>query len=49
MAIWPGPDSFFDGFFVLVVLWALVDLGAMPGEHGANRYGPNPLRPVVAV
>ena len=41
------PDNFFDGFFVLVALWALIDLGAMPGEHGANRYGPNPLRPAA--
>jgi uncharacterized membrane protein YhaH (DUF805 family) len=47
VAIWPVPDNFFDGFFVLVALWALIDLGAMPGEHGANRYGPNPLRPAV--
>jgi uncharacterized membrane protein YhaH (DUF805 family) len=31
-----------------VLIWAGVELGAMPGEMGANRYGPNPLRPVVA-
>ncbi|MDB5442046.1 MAG: hypothetical protein JWP73_422, partial [Phenylobacterium sp.] len=25
------------------------ELGAMPGEAGTNRYGPNPLRPAVAI
>jgi uncharacterized membrane protein YhaH (DUF805 family) len=44
VAIWPQPNSFFDFFFTLVVIWAAVELGAMPGEAGANRYGPNPLR-----
>jgi uncharacterized membrane protein YhaH (DUF805 family) len=47
VAVWPQPDSFFDFFFTLVVVWAAVDLGAMPGEAGTNRYGPNPLRPAV--
>ena len=48
VAVWPQPDSFFDFFFTLVLVWAAVDLGAMPGEAGANRYGPNPLRPPLA-
>jgi len=47
VAVWPQPNSFFDFFFTLVLIWAAVDLGAMRGEHGANRYGPNPLRPPV--
>ena len=47
VAIWPQPNSFFDFFFTLVVIWAAVELGAMPGEIGANRYGPNPLRPAA--
>lgn len=49
VAIWPHPDSFFDFFFTLVLIWAGVDLGAMPGEAGTNRYGPNPLKPALLV
>jgi uncharacterized membrane protein YhaH (DUF805 family) len=49
VAVWPYPDSFFDFLFALVLVWAAVELGAMPGEQGANRYGPNPLRPAQAV
>ena len=49
VAVWPQPSSFFDFFFTLVLIWAAVDLGAMPGEAGTNRYGPNPLRPPVTV
>lgn len=44
VAVWPRPESFFDFLFVLVLLWALVELGVMGGEPGTNRYGPNPLR-----
>jgi uncharacterized membrane protein YhaH (DUF805 family) len=47
VAVWPRPDSFFDFVFVAVIVWAAVELGAMPGEAGTNRYGPNPLRPAV--
>ena len=49
VAIWPRPDSFFDFLFALVLIWAGIELGAMPGEPGANRYGPNPLCPMVAI
>ncbi|MDP9103485.1 MAG: DUF805 domain-containing protein [Pseudomonadota bacterium] len=49
VAVWPRPDSFIDVFFCLVLVWAGVDLGAMPGEAGTNRYGPNPLRPPVMI
>ncbi len=49
LAVWPRPDSFFDFIFALVLIWAAIELGAMPGETGANRYGPNPLRTAVAV
>ena len=48
MAVWPRPEGFFDFLFALVVVWAVVELGVMPGETGANRYGPNPLRPAAA-
>ena len=42
--IWPLPHRFFDGIGVLIVVWAVVELGMLPGEQGANRYGPNPAR-----
>ncbi|MFC3076886.1 DUF805 domain-containing protein [Phenylobacterium terrae] len=48
VAVWPRPESFFDFLFVLVLLWALVELGVMGGEPGTNRYGPNPLRLAAA-
>ena len=46
--VWPIPRTFLDFPFSLVVLWAVVELGVMGGEQGANRYGPNPLRPAFA-
>lgn len=46
VAVWPWPDGFFDFLFALVIIWAVVELSALPGEQGANRFGPNPLRPV---
>ena len=49
VAVWPRPDNFFDFIFALVLAWAAVELGAMPGELGANRYGANPLRPMAAI
>ena len=49
VAVWPQPAGFFDFLFVVVLIWAGVELGAMPGEVGTNRHGPNPLRPLVAV
>jgi uncharacterized membrane protein YhaH (DUF805 family) len=49
VAVWPHPESFWDFFFTLVLIWALVDLAVMPGEAGTNRYGPNPLKPAVIV
>lgn len=30
--------------FVLVIVWAIVELGVLTGEQGANRFGPNPLK-----
>lgn len=44
IAVWPAPRGFLDFLFALVIVWATVELGAMPGEQGANRYGPNPLK-----
>lgn len=48
VATWPVPIGFFDFLFMLVVIWAVVELGVMGGEQGANRFGPNPLRVAVA-
>ena len=49
VAVWPQPHSFLDFPFTLVLIWAGVELGAMPGEAGANRYGPNPLRAALPI
>lgn len=43
VAVWPHPESFLDFPFFLVLVWAFVELAAMPGEQGANRYGLNPV------
>jgi uncharacterized membrane protein YhaH (DUF805 family) len=40
--VWPMPVGFFDFLFGLVLVWAVVELGVMAGEQGANRFGPNP-------
>jgi uncharacterized membrane protein YhaH (DUF805 family) len=40
--VWPAPDGFFDFVFALLLVWAAVELAAMPGEPGANRFGPPP-------
>jgi len=43
-AVWPQPVGFFDFLFAVVLIWTAVELGAMAGEQGFNRYGANPLR-----
>lgn len=48
VATWPLPVGFFDFLFMLVIIWATVELGVMGGEQGANRFGPNPLRAALA-
>jgi uncharacterized membrane protein YhaH (DUF805 family) len=48
VAVWPTPRHFLDFLFSGVVVWAIVELGVMPGEQGANRYGLNPLKPASA-
>jgi uncharacterized membrane protein YhaH (DUF805 family) len=44
IAVWPIPNTVFDFVFLLVVVWAVVELGLLSGEQGANRFGPNPGR-----
>ena len=46
--IWPHPAGFVDFLLMLVLIWAAIELGLMESEQGANRYGPNPLRPAQA-
>ena len=48
VAVWPRPVGFFDFLFGIALVWAVVELGALGGEMGANRYGPNPLRSAPA-
>lgn len=48
VGLWPYPDGAFDFLFMLVILWGVVECGVLAGEQGANRFGPNPLRPVMA-
>jgi len=48
LAVWPRPIGFFDFLFAIALIWAVVELGLMGGEQGANRFGPNPMRPVAA-
>lgn len=45
LAVWPQPVGFFDFLFGLVLIWATIELAAMPGEEGTNRFGPNPQNP----
>lgn len=40
IAVWPWPEGLVDALFLAVLVWAAVDLGAMPGRPGFNRYGP---------
>ncbi len=42
--VWPAPHGVLDFLGVIVLIWATVELAVMPGEQGANRYGPNPQR-----
>ena len=46
VAVWPQPEHFLDFVFSIVILWAIVELGVMGGEQGANRYGANPLKAI---
>ena len=42
--VWPAPDDLVDFLFVLPLVWAAVDLGGLPGEAQANRFGGPPSR-----
>ena len=47
-AMWPAPHGFASFAFTLVLIWAVVELGVMQGEDGANRFGPSPLAGAAA-
>ena len=42
LAVWPQPVGFLDFLFGMLLIWAVVELAAMPSEEGTNRFGPNP-------
>jgi uncharacterized membrane protein YhaH (DUF805 family) len=54
VSLWPAQRNLAQpGFLLLViwqfislimVVWTVVELGFLPGEQGANRFGPNPGR-----
>jgi uncharacterized membrane protein YhaH (DUF805 family) len=44
VTVWPLRFWLFDALAWLIIAWAAVELAMMPGEQGANRYGPNPAR-----
>jgi uncharacterized membrane protein YhaH (DUF805 family) len=48
VAVWTSQQNYLDFLFSLVLIWAAIELCAMPGEQGANRFGPNPLHPMAA-
>jgi uncharacterized membrane protein YhaH (DUF805 family) len=43
---WPGPASWIRYLAHLVLVVTFADLGFMPGQPGANRFGPNPVESV---
>jgi uncharacterized membrane protein YhaH (DUF805 family) len=48
VAVWNPSQTFLKFPAWMVLAWAVVELCAMPGEQGLNRFGPNPHRPVQA-
>lgn len=43
--VWPDPRPQWSVVAIPVLIWALVELALLPGEQGANRFGPSPLAP----
>jgi uncharacterized membrane protein YhaH (DUF805 family) len=41
--IWPTPHGARAVVALPMMIWAVVELGMLPGEQGANRFGPSPL------
>jgi uncharacterized membrane protein YhaH (DUF805 family) len=47
MLIWRTPNGGRMLLALPVMIWSLVELGLLPGEQGANRFGPSPLAAVA--
>lgn len=47
IAVWSSPVGFLDFLFVMVLVWAVIELGVLSGEQGANRFGANPVKVAV--
>jgi uncharacterized membrane protein YhaH (DUF805 family) len=45
---WPSARGGWAVAAFPVMVWALVELGVLPSEQGANRFGQNPLTPLPA-
>jgi uncharacterized membrane protein YhaH (DUF805 family) len=43
VAVWPTPHGIGALIFTLILGWAVIELGVMHSEAGANRFGPSPL------
>ena len=43
VAVWPTPHGIGALVFTLILGWAVIELGVMQSEAGANRFGPSPL------
>jgi uncharacterized membrane protein YhaH (DUF805 family) len=41
--VWPSPHGARAVIALPVLIWAVVELGLLPGEPGVNRFGPSPL------
>jgi uncharacterized membrane protein YhaH (DUF805 family) len=41
--IWRAPNGARILLALPVLIWSVVELGLLPGEQGANRFGPSPL------
>ncbi len=46
--VWTAPNGARFVLALPVLIWALVELGLLPGEQGANRFGPSPLTILTA-
>ena len=43
IAVWPTPHGIGALVFTLILGWAVIELGVMQSEAGANRFGPSPV------
>ncbi len=45
--MWPTPYGARAVIALPVIIWSIVELGLLPGEQGANRFGPGPSTPAA--